>query len=65
MGRNAALWAHGTPPEPVIVPTDGQALGARFHTEVALIHAIETGLTDPGRAPQEMHITYEDKGCKA
>ncbi|MGB4827287.1 MAG: hypothetical protein WBP18_08425, partial [Paracoccaceae bacterium] len=65
MGRNAALWAHGTPPEPVIVPTDGQALGARFHTEVALIHAIETGLTDPGRAPQEMHLTFADKGGKA
>ena len=65
MGRNAALWAHGTPPEPVIVPTDGQALGARFHTEVALIHAIETGLTDPGRAPEEVQLTFTEKGGKA
>ncbi|MBK6465832.1 MAG: propanediol/glycerol family dehydratase large subunit [Rhodobacter sp.] len=62
MGRNAALWAHGTPPEPVIVPTDGQALGARFHTEVALIHAIETSLTEPGRAPQEVQVSFADTG---
>ena len=65
MCTNAALWALGTPPEPVIVPTDGQALGARFHTEVALIHAIETGLTDPGRAPEEVQLTFTEKGGKA
>ena len=65
MGRNAALWAHGTPPEPVIVPTDGQALGARFHAEVALIHAIETGLTEPGRAPEEVAVTFLGKGDRA
>ncbi len=60
MGRNAAGWARGTRPEPVVVPTDGQALGARFHTQVALLHAIETGLTDPDRAPEEIVLRFAD-----
>lgn len=60
MGRNAALWTHGQQPEPVSVPTDGQALGSRFHAQVALIFAIETGLTDPNRAPEEIFVTFQD-----
>lgn len=60
MGRNAAQWSHGIRPEPVIVPTDGQALGARYHVQVALIHAIETGLTDPNRAPEAISVKFLD-----
>lgn len=52
MGRNAAAHALGEESEPVVVPTQGEALGARFHAQVALIHAIETALVDPSRAPQ-------------
>ncbi|MBJ2149321.1 propanediol/glycerol family dehydratase large subunit [Paracoccus sp. IB05] len=62
MGRNAARWTHGERPEPVSVPTDGQALGARFHAQVALIYAIETGLTDPNRAPEDITVTFLDAG---
>lgn len=58
MGRNAASWALGAPPEPVVVQNDGQALGARYHAQVALIHAIETGLTDPDRAPEEIAVRF-------
>ncbi|WP_112313249.1 propanediol/glycerol family dehydratase large subunit [Pseudogemmobacter bohemicus] len=65
MGRNAARWTHGERPEPVVVPTDGQALGARFHAQVALIYAIETGLTDPSRPPEETFVTFADTGAKA
>lgn len=64
MGRNAALWTHGQQPEPVVVPTNGEALGARFHAQTALIYAIETGLADPNRAPEDITITFLDEGAR-
>ncbi len=60
LGWNAAQWTHGARPEPVVVATDGQALGARFHAQVALIHAIETNLTDPDSPPEEVSVTFLD-----
>ena len=45
-------------PEPVIVPTQGEALGSRFHARVALIYAIETGLTEDGAAPEELALRW-------
>jgi propanediol dehydratase large subunit len=62
IGRNAAQWTHGIRPEPVVVQTDGQALGARYHVQVALLHAIETGLTDPHRAPEEVSVRFTGPG---
>lgn len=58
MGRNAALYARGETPEPIIVPVDGQALSARYHVSVAMLYAIETGLTVPEAPPLDldMHI---------
>ncbi|MDQ0473866.1 propanediol/glycerol family dehydratase large subunit [Labrys wisconsinensis] len=56
MGRNAADHALGELPEPVVVPTHGEALGARFHAQVALIYAVETSLTEPGTAPETLDI---------
>ena len=44
LGANAAAYALGEMPEPVVVPTRGEAMGARYHARVALIYAIETGL---------------------
>jgi propanediol dehydratase large subunit len=32
-------------------------MGARYHARVAMIYAIETGLTEEGAAPQEIEIT--------
>ena len=58
LGRNAAVYAGGDMPEPVVVPTDGEALGARFHARVALIYAIETGLTSDGAAPEEIAVDF-------
>jgi propanediol dehydratase large subunit len=54
MGRNAALYAAGAAPEPIIVPVDGQALGARYHVRVAMLYAIETGLVVPDAAPLDV-----------
>ena len=64
MGRNAALWTHGQQPEPVVVPTNGEALGARFHAQTALIYAIETGLADPNRAPEDITVTFLDEAAR-
>ncbi len=54
LGCNAARYALGQEVEPILVPTQGEALGARYHAQVALIHAIETGLVDPDRAPENL-----------
>lgn len=54
LGRNAARHTYGETPEPVVVPVAGEALGARFHVRVALLYAIETGLTDPAAEPVEL-----------
>jgi propanediol dehydratase large subunit len=60
MGENAAAYALGDHPEPVVVPTKGEAMGARFHAQVALIYAIETGLTEDGAAPENIEITLAE-----
>ena len=57
MGVNAAAYAKGELPEPVVVPTRGEAMGARFHARVSLIYAIETEMTVEGGAPEELAIT--------
>ena len=64
-GRNAAAYALGEAPEPVVVPTRGEALGARYHARVALIYAIETGLTEAGAAPEEIQIQFLKAGAKS
>jgi propanediol dehydratase large subunit len=58
MAANAAAYAKGEMPEPIMVPTRGEALGARYHAQVALIYAIETALTSEGAAPQETTVTF-------
>lgn len=62
LGSNAAAYALGEAPEPVVVPTRGEALGARHHARVALIYAIETELTENGADPQEIEVTFLDRG---
>jgi len=59
LGENAALYARGELPEPVVVPTRGEAMGARYHARVALIYAIETSLTSDGAAPEEVAVSFE------
>ena len=56
LGENAAAYAKGEIPDPVVVPTKGQAMGARFHAQTALIYAIETSLTEEGAKPENVEI---------
>jgi propanediol dehydratase large subunit len=60
LGENAAAYALGETPEPVVVPTKGEAMGARFHAQVALIYAIETGLTSDGAEPENIEISLAE-----
>ncbi len=57
-GENAADYALSLMPEPVVVPTRGEALGARFHARTALIYAIETSLIEPQKLPEEIEIQF-------
>jgi propanediol dehydratase large subunit len=56
LGFNAAQYARGELPEPVVVPTRGEAMGSRYHARVALIYAIETALTADGAEPEEIEF---------
>jgi propanediol dehydratase large subunit len=56
MGRNAAAYAKGELPDPVVVPYRGEANGARHHARVAMIYAIETELTKDGAVPEAVGV---------
>ncbi len=58
LGANAAAHAKGRTPEPVAVPYRGEALGARYHVQTALLYAIETALVDPQAPPQELRVKF-------
>ena len=58
LAANAAAYALGEMPDPVVVPTRGEAMGSRYHARVALIYAIETGLTQEGAAPEEVSVSF-------
>jgi propanediol dehydratase large subunit len=58
MGANAAAYAIGDHPEPVIVPTRGEAMGSRYHARVSIIYAIETEMTSEGAEPEEIDIKF-------
>ena len=60
-GRNAAAYALGEAPEPVVVPTNGEAMGSRYHARVAMIYAIETGMTKDGAEPLEIDLRFLGK----
>ena len=58
MGANAAAYALGEMPEPIIVPTRGEAMGSRYHARVSLIYAIETEMTSEGAEPEQINVTF-------
>lgn len=59
LGANAAAYALGELPEPVVVPQRGEAMGSRYHARVAMIYAIETELTEPGAAPEAIDVAFQ------
>ncbi|HKQ56205.1 MAG TPA: propanediol/glycerol family dehydratase large subunit [Methyloceanibacter sp.] len=63
MGANAALYARGELPEPVVVPMRGEAMGSRYHARVSLIYAIETDMTAEGAVPEDVDIAFLGQGA--
>jgi propanediol dehydratase large subunit len=61
IGRNAARYALGQSPSPVLIPYRGQALGARFHVQTALLYAIETAMVDAARNPEVLEVEFYDR----
>jgi len=61
-GVNAAAYARGELPMPVVVPTRGEAMGARYHARVALIFAIETALSRDGAEPEAIELEFLEAG---
>jgi propanediol dehydratase large subunit len=60
IGGNAAQYALGKSPTPVTIPYRGQALGARFHVQTALLHAIETSMIESGQNPEVLEVEFYD-----
>jgi propanediol dehydratase large subunit len=60
VGRNAARFAAGETPAPVVVPTRGEALGARYHVPVAINYAIEMSMVEPDAAPIEVRPVFAE-----
>jgi propanediol dehydratase large subunit len=60
MGANAAAYALGEMPEPIVVPTRGEAMGSRYHARVAMIYAIETALTSEGACPVDVAVSFKE-----
>lgn len=63
LAANAAAYALGEMPEPVVVPIRGEAMGSRYHARVAMIYAIETEMTSEGAAPIEVAVELKDAGA--
>lgn len=61
IGGNAAQYASGKSPAPVLIPYRGQALGARFHVQTALLYAIETSMIEAGQNPEELEVNFYDR----
>ena len=61
LGENAAAYAFGELPAPVVVAYRGEA-NSRHHARVALIYAIETGLTREGAPPEEIAVDFLEGG---
>ncbi|MEA2528543.1 MAG: propanediol dehydratase large subunit, partial [Thermomicrobiales bacterium] len=59
IGSNAARYARGEHPEPVLVDHFGQAIESRYHTKAAALHLIETRRVVPGAAPVELAVEWE------
>jgi propanediol dehydratase large subunit len=58
LGANAAAYALGEMPEPVVVPQRGEAMGSRFHARVAMIYAIETAMAEEGAPPEAVTVSF-------
>jgi propanediol dehydratase large subunit len=57
LGRNAARYARGLAPEPLLLPESSEPLGPRYHARVVQMVAVERRLADGG-GPVELEATW-------
>jgi propanediol dehydratase large subunit len=57
LGRNAARYAKGRAPEPLLLPESSEPLGPKYHARVVQLVAIERRLADDGE-PVELQATW-------
>src|SRR2546429_5003661 len=57
LGRNAARYAKGLAPEPLLLPESSEPLGPRYHARVVQLVAIERRLTRDA-APVELEASW-------
>jgi propanediol dehydratase large subunit len=57
LGRNAARYAKGLAPEPLLLPESSEPLGPRYHARVVQLVAIERSLVD-GAEPVELEVSW-------
>jgi len=60
IGRNAARYARGEQPAPILIDHLGQGIESRYHTKAAALHYIETSLTEPGASPRSVFVRFPD-----
>jgi propanediol dehydratase large subunit len=59
IGRNAARYARGDHPEPILVDHLGEAIEPRYHTKAAALHLVETRQVVPGASPVALTVSWE------
>ena len=57
LGRNAACYAKGLAPEPLLLPESSEPLGSRYHARVVQLVAIERRLVEDAE-PVELEATW-------
>ncbi|HEY2937514.1 MAG TPA: propanediol/glycerol family dehydratase large subunit [Gaiellaceae bacterium] len=57
LGRNAARYAKGLAPEPLLLPESSEPIGPRYHARVVQLVAIERRLVEDG-GPVELEATW-------
>jgi hypothetical protein len=58
IGRNAAKYARGDHPAPILVDHFGQGIESRYHTKAAALHHVEARRVVPGAAPVTVEVQF-------
>jgi hypothetical protein len=58
IGRNAARYARGETPAPILVDHFGQGIESRYHTKAAALHHVETRALLADAPPMELDVRF-------
>jgi len=60
IGRNAARYARGEHPAPILVDHFGQGIESRYHTKAAALHHVEARRVVAGAEPVLVDVRFVD-----